>query len=695
LLTCLLLVAITAAWLFQGYVRHDVGHAGTAGRGPMADAGLTGAGAVLDLRGSTPLSDVAPRGEVALTFDDGPDARWTPAILQVLARHHVPATFFVVGSRVLEHPELVQKIRRQGHELGVHTFTHVDVAAVSPTEVNLQLSLTESAVAGAVGIRPVLFRPPYSSTPASVTTAGLAAYQEVARHGYLIALADFDSGDWRRDGTGPIVARATPPNGRGGVVLFHDGGGDRSETVAAVDALVTNLQEQGYRFVTVSDLAGLSAADVEPSASRVQRLQGELLQLALTTAETMVKVVVIILPIVGLLAVLRTMLLVPFARKHRRRHARGSTDPPFLPPVTIVVPVYNEEVGVARAVRSLARSDYPDVDVVVVDDGSTDRTAEVVRSLDLPNVALVTQPNRGKPAALQTGIAAARSEILVMVDGDTLFEPDTLERLVQPFVDPAVGAVAGNTKVANRRGLLGSWQHIEYVMGFNLDRRMYEELRCMPTVPGAIGAFRKEALDSVGGVSDDTLAEDTDLTMAIGRAGWRVAYEEDARAWTEAPATMKALWKQRYRWSYGTMQAMWKHRGALRPSARSTIGRRALPYMLAFQIVLPLLAPLIDLFAIYGLLFLDRRPVLLVWAGFTALQLIIGCYAFHLDRERWRPLLTMPLQQIVYRQMLYLVVLHSAVTAVLGVPVRWHKLHRTGDFSAASTAASRTPSGRL
>src|SRR5207249_10299578 len=217
-------------------------------------------------------------------------------------------------------------------------------------------------------------------------------------------------------------------------------------------------------------------------------------------------------------------------------------------------------------------------------------------------------------------IGTARHDLLVLVDADTVFEPETLDRLVQPFRDPGVGAVSGNTKVGNRRGLLGRWQHIEYVMGFNLDRRLYDVLQCMPTVPGAIGAFRRQALDDVGGVSAATLAEDTDLTIAIGRAGWRVVYAEDARAWTEAPSKLGQLWRQRYRWSYGTLQAVWKHKAALWRRGEERVGRRGLPYAVLFQSALPLFAPLVDVFAIYGLVFLDPFLILGFWVRFTSLQ---------------------------------------------------------------------------
>jgi cellulose synthase/poly-beta-1,6-N-acetylglucosamine synthase-like glycosyltransferase len=345
-----------------------------------------------------------------------------------------------------------------------------------------------------------------------------------------------------------------------------------------------------------------------------------------------------------------------------------------------VVPAFDEAVGIARAVTSFASCDYPDFEVVVVDDGSTDGTGDVVRALGLERVRVVRQPNAGKPAALNRGIAAARNEIMVMVDADTVFERDTLRRVVAPLAAPRIGAVSGNTKVGNRRGLLGRWQHIEYVIGFNLDRRLYDVLRCMPTVPGAIGAFRREALADAGGLSSDTLAEDTDLTLAIGRAGWDVVYAEDARAWTEAPPTLTALWRQRYRWSYGTMQAVWKHKAATWHPAQRRIGRRAIPYLVLFQILLPAFAPLIDVFATYGIVFLDPLPVLAYWLGFNVLQLLLAWYAFRLDGESPRPLWALPLQQLVFRQLMYLVVIESITSALLGKRLRWQHIERTGQI---------------
>jgi cellulose synthase/poly-beta-1,6-N-acetylglucosamine synthase-like glycosyltransferase len=250
--------------------------------------------------------------------------------------------------------------------------------------------------------------------------------------------------------------------------------------------------------------------------------------------------------------------------------------------------------------------------------------------------------------------------------------------------------------VVNRKGFLGRWQHLEYVVGFNLDRRMYDMLGVMPTVPGAIGAFRRAALHGAGGLSHDTLAEDTDLTMALCRDGWRVVYAPGAIAWTEVPATLSALWKQRYRWCYGTMQAMWKHQHAMLEHGRSgRFGRLCLPYLWLFQILLPLLAPLIDVFSAYGVVFLNPVQVGAFWLSFTALQMLIAGYALRLDGERLRALWVLPFQLIVYRQLMYLVTIQSVITALVGTRQRWQATKRTGVFTDPAAADQPAATRRL
>jgi cellulose synthase/poly-beta-1,6-N-acetylglucosamine synthase-like glycosyltransferase len=412
---------------------------------------------------------------------------------------------------------------------------------------------------------------------------------------------------------------------------------------------------------------------------------------AVTASRAAVTAVSLLLLVAGSLVLARCVLLLALARHHARRRRRPHTGPrrPVTRPVSVVIPAYDEELCIPKTLRSLATSDHP-VEIIVVDDGSHDGTADLAQSLALENVTVIRQPNGGKASALNTGVLRASHDIVVMLDADTVFAPSTVGRLVQPFADPRVGAVAGNAKVGNRRRLLGRWQHIEYVMGFNLDRRMYDLLRCLPTIPGAVGAFRVEALRDAGMMSADTLAEDTDITMALHRTGWEIRYAPDALAWTEAPTSLRQLWRQRYRWSYGTMQAAWKHRHALLERGHAgRFGRLGLPLLAVFQIFTPLLSPLIDILALYGLVFGDPLITVLAWSGMLAVQAVCAAYAFHLDGERLRPLWALPLQQVVYRQLMYLVLAQACLTAINGYRLPWQRLKRSGDVMLPPQPSTR------
>ncbi|MGI5241888.1 bifunctional polysaccharide deacetylase/glycosyltransferase family 2 protein [Dactylosporangium sp. CA-139066] len=618
-----------------------------------------------------------PAGSLALTFDDGPDLRWTPQVLDLLRQYHAHATFFVIGSQVNRYPQLVRRMVDEGHEVGVHTFTHPDLAAEPAARQRLELTLTANAIAAATGRAVRLMRPPYSSTPDALGPAEADVLRTAAGQGYLAVLADRDTRDWERPGADAIVraALAGPP-GAGAVVMLHDGGGDRSQTVAAVHRILAG--GAATRFVTVA--SGLDLPEA-PAAGNVAVAAGTALRWSQGAGHLLSLAIRWLVAAATALALVRLAVQVLAARRHARRSRRYARRRAYLGPVSVIVPAYNEAANIQHTVRSLAAGDYPDVEVVVVDDGSTDQTAAIVQRLrlSLPGLRLIRQPNAGKPAALNTGIAAARADLLVLVDGDTVFEPDAIGRLVQPFADPQVGAVSGNTKVANRQGLLGRWQHLEYVVGFNLDRRLFDLGECMPTIPGAIGAFRRTALRDAGGVPSDTLAEDTDLTMAVLRAGWRAVYADRAVAWTEAPSTVAQWWRQRYRWCFGTMQAAWKHRASvLERGAGGRLGRRGLLYLVLFQMLLPLVAPLVDVYAVYGALFLPVVQVAAVWCGFTVVQMVTTAYALRLDGERMSSVWTVPLQQAVYRPLLYLVVVQGTVAALLGGRQRWKPMTRAG-----------------
>ncbi|MFJ5728588.1 bifunctional polysaccharide deacetylase/glycosyltransferase family 2 protein [Streptomyces paradoxus] len=702
LLPLLLLVALGAMLMLRGYVHseiladHRVGPPAANDRVPKD---ILKGGPVIDTRGGKPTALELPDGELVLTFDDGPDPRWTPKVLDVLKKHDARAVFFITGTMASRHPDLVQRMVDEGHEIGLHTFNHPDLSLQTKSRVDWELSQNQLALAGAAGIRTSLFRPPYSSFAHNMDNNTWPVTEYIGSKGYITIVNNTDSEDWRRPGVQKIISNATPKDGKGAIVLMHDSGGDRSQTVAALDTYISGLQDKGYRFHTLT--GALDAPSAHTRVAGLESLKGEAWVFLVQASEKVTGVLVAGLAVVGVLVFgrlgLMLILSVAHARRVRRRDFRWGE--PVTEPVSVLVPAYNEAKCIEQTVRSLVASDHP-IEVLVIDDGSSDGTARIVENLGLPGVRVVRQLNAGKPAALNRGIANAKYDLIVMMDGDTVFEPTTVRELVQPFGDPRVGAVAGNAKVGNRDSLIGAWQHIEYVMGFNLDRRMYDVLRCMPTIPGAVGAFRRSALERVGGMSDDTLAEDTDITMAMHRDGWHVVYAEKAVAWTEAPESVQQLWSQRYRWSYGTMQAIWKHRRSVferGPSGR--FGRVGMPLVSMFMVVAPLLAPLIDVFLLYGLVFGPTEKTIGAWLGVLAVQGVCAAYAFHLDKERMTHLISLPLQQLLYRQLMYVVLLQSWITALTGGRLRWQKLRRTGAVglpgggTAAPQAMDRRPVG--
>ncbi|MFL5995490.1 MAG: bifunctional polysaccharide deacetylase/glycosyltransferase family 2 protein [Streptomyces sp.] len=731
ILALLLLLGLTSVMLLDGYLRAEVGGdervRDGASSSKVPDKILNG-GPIVSFRGGEATTTSVPAKTIALTFDDGPNPTYTPQVLKILEKYDVPATFFVVGSMVSRYPGIVKDMVDQGNEVGIHTFTHVDLSYQSDARIRREMTQTQLALAGAAGITTTLFRAPYSSETDAIDNYSWPVYEKLGEEGYTSVFVDTDSDDWKKPGASNIVKWATPSGTSGAAVLMHDAGGDREQTIKALPEYIEKMRAKGYTFTTVSGVieaqntaaragqqanarAGATGGQLQGgnqngnqggnqggNQNGTDRLQaahreatgttlyeGKALVVAVAVAEYTVPALSVGLVIVGVAVMGRFGMMLLLARRHYRlrNKRRFSWGPTVTRPVTVIVPAYNEKECIANTLQSLARSTHP-IEIIVVDDGSTDGTSEIsreaARSLGMTNVRVIRQENAGKPAALNNGVRSASHDIVVMMDGDTVFEPDTVRQLVQPFANPEVGAVAGNAKVGNRDTVIGAWQHIEYVMGFNLDRRMYDLLRCMPTIPGAIGAFRREAVLQVGGMSEDTLAEDTDITIAMHRAGWRVVYQEHARAWTEAPGSLKQLWSQRYRWSYGTMQALWKHRKSLTdkgPSGR--FGRVGMPLVVIFQIVTPVFAPLIDVFTAYSMIFVDFRAALYAWLAVLGIQLVCAAYAFKLDKEKYRYLLMMPLQQLAYRQMMYLVLIHSCITALTGGRLRWQKLKRTGE----------------
>ncbi|HEX6420075.1 MAG TPA: bifunctional polysaccharide deacetylase/glycosyltransferase family 2 protein [Acidimicrobiales bacterium] len=660
-----LLATLLAGLLVSLGVQGLLGRA-TARRNPGAPvlAGTSGVGAVFEIDGVVVRSSPGVPGMVGVAIVDRGDGTAWSETRAVLDRHGTAATWFVPGHAALDRPADLSAVRDGGGEIGVTGFSGRDLAGLPAWRVRVELSSAQAALAASAGVTTPLLAVPSSATRSTVDRAALDTARTATGQGYA------------------FVAGAEPEAaGPGDVAVVPL---DRAAP-ARLEALLSRLDRAGVRPVPVSRAVGMDAAAANPPAGRGARLNALAVVTAVRAAGKVTRVVGLLFVPLALLMAARAAVAAVLSARHARRPAGPER---WTGPVTVIVPVYDEEAGIQAALGSIVGSDWPHgLAVIVVDDGSTDRTADVVAGLGLPGVHLVRQPNQGKPAALNAGLALAATEVVVMVDGDTVFEPGTLAELVAPFADPRVGASSGNAKVANRAALLGRWQHIEYVMGFNLDRRLLATVGAVPTVPGAAGALRTAALRQVGGVSDDTIAEDTDLTIAVQRAGWRVAYQDGAVAWTEAPSTVGDLWRQRYRWCYGTLQAVWKHRAAV--TEGRAIGLVGLPYALAFQVVVALLAPIVDVAALYALATGQVRTVATAWLGFTAAQVVLAAFAFRLDREPLRPLWAVPLQQLVYRQLMYLVVVQSVATAMAGTRLRWQKLRRLGVATAPAGVAPR------
>ncbi|WP_374944436.1 polysaccharide deacetylase family protein [Sphingomonas sp.] len=646
------------------------------------------------------------RRDIALTFDDGPDAEWTPRILDILKRTRTPATFFIIGENALTEHALLRRMVDEGHEVGNHTYTHPNLATVSPRQVKYELNTTQRLFQAFTGRSLRLFRAPYFGDAEPTTADEIVPALEAQARGYISVGLHVDPDDWKRPGVQAIVdrtiagVRAGDPERSGNVVLLHDAGGNRAQTVAALPVIIARLRAMGYRFVPVSTLAGIPRTEAMPPISAGDRVAAGADLLLFSTLGAMVVALRWVFGVAIAIGILRALTLSALALVQARREGRvvfPAIDPDRF--VTVMIPAFNEERVIERAVRGVLASTDVRIEVIVIDDGSSDATSAVVAAAFAGDdrVRLVTLANGGKARALNRGLALARGEVVVALDADTQFEAATIARLARWFVDPQLGAVAGNAKVGNRVNLVTRWQALEYITAQNLERRALARLNAMTVVPGAVGAWRLETIRAVGGYPDDTLAEDQDLTIAIQRAGWRVAYDQYAVAWTEAPETLRALAKQRFRWAYGTLQCLWKHRAAIGGSHPAGLGRVGLPQAIVFQIVLAAVSPIIDLALIVSFFTTylavvahgwaqtrhDVEIMAAYWLVFTAIDLLAATIAFALERrERWRLLWLLVPQRVAYRQVMYYVVLKAIAQALRGPVVGWGKLQRTGRVSA-------------
>ena len=614
--------------------------------------------------------------QVVLTFDDGPDPTWTPKILDILKAANVKAAFFVVGKNAENYPALVRRIVDEGHEIGNHTYYHPNLAVCWPEHIRLELNATQLLLESITGRATTLFRPPYAADTSPSQLSELTPLQIAQDLDYLVVLENIDPQDWARPGADIILQRIKQQRRDGNIILLHDAGGDRSQTVEALPRILEWLHVRGDTVVSLSTLLGTTRDDLMPPLQKSERSMNRLVSsTGFRIFHAIEEFLWAFMMVATGLVVVRTLIVIWLAYRFRRRPQHD-----FNQPVSVVIAAYNEAKVIAGTLQSLLKTDYPgEIEVLVIDDGSRDGTAAEVEGMAATDsrIRLLAQENRGKARALQRGLASARHGLIVFIDADTHCQRDTLSRLLEPFVDEDIGAVSGHAKVGNLRTFMAKCQALEYTCGFNLDRRAYDRWNCITVVPGAISAIRKSAIDEAGGLSLETLAEDTDLTLALHKQGQRIIYVPGAIAWTEAPETIRTLARQRFRWAYGTLQCLWKHRDMVFNWNYRALGWFSLPSVWFFQIILVAITPMVDLFLLLSLPFGAWRALLPFVITFLAMDVILATLACILEREpilrAWRIL---PMR-LIYRPLLSYCIWKAILRAIKGAWVSWGKLERT------------------
>ncbi len=656
--------------------------------------------------------------DLSISFDDGPDPRWTPKILDILKQKHVKGTFFLIGDEAADNIGLMQRIVREGNEIGSHTWTHPDISVISNRQLDLEINLTERLFEAKLGVQPLYFRPPYDNDEEPETDDEARPVVMIQRDGLTIIGSKIDTDDWNENPPKSpqemvdslltqLQTMKTKPQFRGSIILMHDGGGNRSHTVAALPYIIDALRAHGYQFVPVSALLGKTTAQVMPRLSFWQRVRTVPDSIAFSALDIIGNFIVLVFFVGDVLMSARLVIVGLFAIIDRLLRLRRPVPANYCPRVAVLIPAYNEETVIVRTIRSVLNSDYENLHVMVIDDGSQDRTLEVAEAAYAGEIAagrlqIFSKQNDGKAAALNYALDRMNDEIFVGIDADTLIAADAISKLVPHFANPEIGAIAGNAKVGNRVNLWTRWQALEYITSQNFERRALDLFHVITVVPGAIGAWRTAPVKAAGGYPLNTVAEDADLTMSLLEQGWKVDYEDRALAFTEAPINARGLMRQRFRWSFGTLQAIFKHRAAF--VRNKAMGLFALPNILIFQMFLPLVSPFIDLLFAWGIVnyLVDRHyhpeaasaasfeKLVVYFLGFLVIDFVTSSLAFSLERRHpankgdgWL-LFHIWLQRFAYRQLFSLVLAKTLKRAIDGKPFNWDKLQRTATMSKST-----------
>ena len=624
---------------------------------------------------------------LALSFNGLGNSQQTQKLLALLESYAISATFFLSTSDLLLSKSRVEQIMAAGHSVGTQTRPRESRAAIWGVFSTIQNNLSQQLLQDELSHHALLVQNPsrYGQFPGD--GAVLDQLQDLQTSGYLPVFSNLPApyGAFAPHQFVHIV-RDIALDAPASVLSFDFSEQNDNALNDVLPEILHQLEQDGFTFTTLPNAAGLTPAQVFPRSGNVPVFRDQVIYWLMTVTWIGVQNFVFLL---ALIVALRSPIYLALAFIRREKFAYDAN---FHPPVTIIIPAFNEAKVIQKTLESVLASDYPDLRVIVVDDGSSDRTRDVVSSIAQTDgrIELIEQDNHGKWFAEDQALNNVETPIFVIVDADTLLHQDAIKHLVQPFRDKTVGAVAGTVEIGNRDNVITACQAIEYKISQSVMRRAYEVFNGILVVPGAIGAWRKDAVFASGLVSGDTITEDADLTVALHRSRFKVVYAPLARSYTEAPNSVSAFMQQRLRWSLGMLQVAWKHKGAIiegRP-----VGFISILDAVWYRIVSSFVYPLVDIIVLstvatwgyriatqgsLGLTDLSISVIILFFA-LTFLDVINLAAAFWFERRfEWKLLFLVPFLRFGYRQLLYISSMRSIIHALSGRLRGWQKLKRT------------------
>lgn len=650
------------------------------------------------------------KNQIALTFDDGPHPVFTKKVLDVLDRYNVKGTFFVTGDNVTRNPEITREIVKRGHEVENHTYTHPYMSELTPEAAFSQIQATTDIIQQVTSQQVSYFRIPYSHWAYGTTPSDVDFLLSLKKSGLEADEYDIDSKDWELKTSDEIVAKVindiATNRDTASQILLHDAHENTEITIEALPRIIEYLQAQDFDIVPVSQLGKFS--------NPLNSSSGALL--AIRLKQNVQANLVWINTVLIIAAMFRYFWIFSGAWLYvNKNFLRGfflpnqALDDRDKPEVAVLISCYNEEAVIKNTINAVFANTYKNFKLVIVNDGSTDQTAAIVKRLKRKSkykkqMVFYDRKNEGKAKALEYGIRRTKSKWIIFCDADTIFAPDTIEKFVDTTTKyKKLGAVAGKIQVGNAQSFLTRSQVIEYGLSHILIKSSQDASNMITVVPGALGMWNRKALMDAGGFSSDTLAEDADTTMRLISLGYAVKYRSDITARTEAPESFKMLYKQRTRWQLGNLQSLAKHRRGLFRRKYGTLGFLGMP-LFYIEIISALVFPMLFVYTVIGLIgrftaweitlpnnvrFANSPAMLFIGAVllFTEFSTYLIAIAFENTHgvSRRKLFLTIPYYVTVYKLFMSYSSLVALSRAIRGTLQGWGHLKRTASVELSTT----------